>query len=421
MDFFESINKLRDKASSIDNMSLEELILLRNSAYDILTEYDNLQLVIKANCNSLYGSFGNQYFPLTDCDIAEDICNIGKHTAIEVDIAINKFFQNWASDSINLLKIQTFYPDVTHLKNNNYIKDGETDICVYGDTDSRYVDIGIVYDLIGKQLPPNNDEGNKELINFSIFLNKEFITDIIKTTIDNDVEYHNGEKGHLEMAHEIVSRDSVFLKKKHYIMSIIWKDEKIISPIQLKYMGVSIKRGETTPELKKIIIKLITKYLVDGVSIDYIKNECRKLKRYIIQKGNKSIVCRSTSVSGLSEFTFEDGKWIHPKNHIQIQIVRNWLNFLVENNLDKEYKNAFEGQKMYYYKTLNNKYPVIGVPDDVDVDKVPGLPLIDWDKMINGQFIKPLMKCLIPGKDDVDDEDCDNFLSTTKITNIFDF
>ena len=248
---------------------------------------------------------------------------------------------------------------------------------------------------------------------------KEFLQDIITNAIDEDLDYRGGNKGFLKMAHEVTTRKSVLLSKKMYIMPLIWKDgKKMLETPKMKYMGVSIKRGETTPQLKKIVEKLVYRFLVEEYTESQISKECNKIVQMIKMKNKKSIVCRSTSVSGVSELQLvkdEEGKphYVIGKKHIQAQLIENWANFLLDNGMEKEYKLAFEKQKMHYYKTLGSKYKVIGVPDDVDIDKVPNLPPIDWHQMINQQFIKPLMKCLFDfsGKKDITDEQCNNFLT----------
>lgn len=433
MDFLDNYRDLKNKTTDLSKYSLEELEELERLAELRYKEYDNLQLVIKRNCNSLYGSTASEYFDFCDTDIGEDITTISKHFAILVDIAINKYLASWHDKPEALHTIRKFYPDTVELKNLDYIRDKPyKDVCVYGDTDSRYIDLEQVYHLIVspngiRELPPSTPEGNKELADFSIFFNEEFLKHIIQEAIDSDLEYRNGNKGHLRMSHETTARKSVLLSKKMYIMPLIWKDGVYtIENPKLKYMGVSLKRGETTAELKKIIEKLIRKYLVDDYSIDEIAKECRKIKTYIIKNNKKKFVCRSTSVSGVKDMTFEtnergDKIWTIPKNHLQAQLIVNWANFIEENSLTNEYKHAFEKQKMYYYKTLDSKYAAIGVPDDVDIDTVPNMPPINWHEMINQQFLKPLMKCLFdyPDKYQITDNDCNDFLIGMKHKKIF--
>ena len=89
------------------------------------------------------------------------------------------------------------------------------------------------------------------------------------------------------------------------------------------------------------------------------------------------------------------------------------MNFIEENKLTGEYKPAFEGQKMNYYYTTDDNRKVIGVPDDVDINKVQGLPEPDWNRMINTNLLKPLLK-YIYNKEEIEDEDIEHFLLGVK-------
>jgi DNA polymerase elongation subunit (family B) len=415
-EFLHNYFLLLDKVENIEEYTKQELEDLLYSAENIQIEYDMLQSTVKVNGNSLYGSFGNEYFELYDVDIAEDITTICRHFAILVDRAINNKLKNWGEKELQIMK--NFYPNLQSLRKfEEYDPDTINDVCVYGDTDSRYIDLEMIHDLLidenGNRMKLPED--NKELIDFSIFFNENFLSQIIKNSISEDLDYRNGYKGFLKMGHEITTRNCIFIKSKKYAMSKIWQDGKSFEIPELKYLGMEIKRGETSPQMKKIIKKLLYKYLNEGLTTDDIRNECLKLINYIKSMKKKSIICRYSSVSGVKEIQKNsDGVWDCSKNHVQMQIARNWLNFIEDTDIDNLYKKPFEGQKMAYYKTVDgSKYKVIGIPDDVDVDNVKGLPEPNWNAMILQQFIKPLLKC-ISDKKEIDDKDCENFLIGVK-------
>jgi DNA polymerase elongation subunit (family B) len=217
MDFLDNLRKLKTDTANLSSYSLDELKFLLLYARNVEQEYNNLQSVVKVDGNSLYGSCGNEFFDLGDVDIAEDITTICRHFAILVDIGINTFFTTWANEE-NLKTIQSFYPQVTELKNFNYRKDTVDYLCVYGDTDSRYIDLELVYNLlivngVSMKLPSSTKEGNNELSSFAIFLNDNFLQKIIKDTIDVDIKYRNAKPGYLKMGHETVTRKCVLVSK----------------------------------------------------------------------------------------------------------------------------------------------------------------------------------------------------------------
>lgn len=406
--------ELKSKVDSLDlsSLSISELKRLKVEAELNQIIYRNFELVVKRDANSLYGSSGNQFFSLCNYNVATDITTSGKHFGLIVDRAINQFFMNWTEKEWQIIK-DNFYNDLDFTKCRQFTEyepDTENDLCVYGDTDSRYIDIYMIYQLIGKELPPNTDEGNKELSDFSVFIDETFLRKIIADTIDADIEYRNATKGHMKMAHEVTTRNAVFQAKKKYIMSVIWKDGKLLKEPKMKYTGVEIKKGESSKRIKKIIEILIKKYLVEEVSTDKLQQEIFNLFKYIKARREKSLIYRISSVSNLKLIKFDEkqDKYICDKNYLQMQIALFWYNF-VHKNKDLMLKLPFEGQKMNFYYDINGD--IVGVPDDIDIDTVPRLPEPDWNLMIKDILVKPILKYILDKNSKIiDDNDINGFL-----------
>lgn len=414
MDFSESYQSLKNRVENSDKLTPEELKQLLVDLKNCKTEYNNLQLVVKRNGNSLYGVSASIYFSLCDVDVAEDITTTCKHFAVTVDIAINTFFVNW--DEAELKIIQEFYPDVISLRKfTEYKRDTENDLCVYGDTDSRYIDLSKIYSFLitengPKEIPKPGKEGDNELSDFGVFLNEKFIANIIKDSIELECDYRNAKKGYLKMAMEKVCRKSTFLKKKKYILTTIWKDGKKLDSPKLNYTGVELKKGGSSPRAKKILGKLTEKFLLDNISIEDLRLDIINIYKFIKQSKQKDIIYQISSVSGLKNIQKVNNIYTSDKNHIQMQIVLSWLNFIEKNNYQGIYKAPFEGQKMnYYYCDEASGYKVIGVPDDIDMTTIKNLPEPDWNRMINATIIKPLLRYIVD-KEEIDDIDCNNFL-----------
>lgn len=412
---FLNLEKQISDDSLLNSLSIEELNNLLLEAKEAEKEYGNLELIVKRDANSLYGTTGSEYFSLGDYDSAEDITQTGKYYAVLVDIAINNFFVNWDENELKI--IQQFYPECKSLRKfTEYQKDTENDLCVYGDTDSRYIDLEKIYKLIGIDFPENTIEGNKELSKFGVFLMENFIDNIIKTTIDNDIKYRNATNGRLKMAHEITTRRSILQKKKKYVMNAVWKDGKFLSKNKIIYKGVEIKKGEINKNMKKIIQILLEKFIEEKSDESQIRIELIKLIKHIKKQNNKAYIYKITSVSGLNNiYKDENGVYKSDKNHIQMQIALFWYNFITQNNYLDLYKFPFEKQKMYFYYAedpIKGKY-VVGVPDDVDINSVKGLPEPNWKLMLNEILIKPILR-YIKKYDKIDDKIIDNFLLDIK-------
>jgi hypothetical protein len=409
-------NELVAKTQDLSNLTLEQLKELEHEAKNIKTEYENFQLVVKCDANSLYGVSASQYFSLHDTDVAEDITVAGKFFTVIVDRYINNFLKIWG-DGPELGIIQQFYPQVISLRKFvEYVPDTKKDVAVYGDTDSRYIDLSLIYSLlITKDGPLPLPEGDEELSNFSVYFNEKIVAEKIKEVLSIECEKRNARKGFLKMNHEITGRKASFLKKKKYIIPLIWKDGKFFKKRKLKNVGVELKKGSSSKKIKAILQKITEKYFINDVPLDILRTDIIKIIGFIKQNKLIDHCYMTTSVSGLNVIELKDDKYVSDKNHIQIQIVLNWMNFIKENKLTDRFKAPFEGQKMlYYYCDQNEKYNVFGVPDDVDITTAPNLPKIDWNRMlINYLLVKPFLRYTLD-IETIEEIDCMNFLMGIK-------
>lgn len=398
MDFSRRYNECIEKTADLSQYSNEELLELLHEAKDVQQEYKNLELIVKRDGNSLYGTSASIYFSLVDFDVAEDITQTGKHYTCIVDTAINKWLQEW--DAAELAIIQEFYPDVQSLTKLLPTED----ICVYGDTDSRYINLGKIFELIGKPIP----EDNKELSDFGLFLVNRFINKIIADTIREDVAFRQGNPGYMKMAHEVTTRRCVYQAKKKYVMTVIYKDGLLLDKPKLVTKGVELKKGELNKRIKKILTVLVNKYMIDNYNEEQLRQECLKIMRYIKARKEKDFIYRISAVSGLRDIVKnEEGVYTSQKTHIQMKIAMSWMNFIERNSLQQEYKKPFEGQKMYYYYGIDGN--VMGIPDDYDINNIKGLVDPDYNKMLKQILIKPLLKYIFDDNK-ITDTDVDNFL-----------
>lgn len=406
---YNNIESLLEDDERLSKLSVAELKSVLTELKEAEKEYKNLELIVKRDANSLYGTTGSEYFSLGDFDSAEDITQTGRFYAVLVDREINNFFVNWDETEWKIVK--TFYPEAKPRKFTEYRADTANDICVYGDTDSRYLDFGKIYELININIPPNTEEGNKSLSDFAIFMMDNFINGIIKTCIDEDITYRKANHGRLKMAHEVTTRISILQAKKKYAMNTIWEDGKFLIENTLVYKGVELKKGELNPRIKKIIQTLLEKFIQERSDEEEIRLEILKIIKHIRKLNNKDYIYRSSSVSGIFNAYLDNKVWKSEKNHIQIQIVLSWLNFIETNNLHNEYKPPFEGQKMYFYYDVNGK--VFGVPDDVELNSVKGVPEPDYYRMLKDILVKPLLK-YIKEYNEINPKHIENFLLGVK-------
>lgn len=423
MDFNSRYDNVKNLLPTLSSMSDQELRDYYEEAKETMLEYENMQLICKLNMNSLYGVSAAQGYSLVDYDIAEDITGSARHFAILIDVEINKFFSTWANPENyekNLKITQQFCPDVVEICNfQNYVRDSENDLCIYGDTDSRYIDVHAIMtklmkvhdengEIVFKKFPDNTPEGNKYLAQFGVDLDKYFISKIISDSIAADIKKRGANDGHLKMALETISRKCVYQKKKKYIMSLVYKDGKIFETPKLKVQGVEIKRGEFPPKMKALIEILVKKFVLEEYSIKAIREEIVKLFKYIKLKKDIELAYKVSSVK-MKDTVYQDeqGHYKTDKTHIQAKIAVSWCNFIERNNLTDRFQVPFNGQKMNFFYTETDD--VFGFPDDVDYNEIPNIPAPNWNKMIKMTLVKSMMRYILEDND-FDEKDIDNFL-----------
>lgn len=412
MDFSNRYNLVKHRFENYENLTLTELEDLLHESKDAQQEYHNLELIVKADANSIYGVSASIFFSLCDFDVAEDIPVTGRHFAVLVDRAINIKLTTWGEEELKI--IQEFYPKVIKLRQFiEYVPDTINDACVYGDTDSRYIDNGLIYSLMETADGPMElPDDNKELADFIVFFVKRILDKLIASAINEDLIKRNGKLGHLRMCHEVTTRRCVFRAMKQYIMSPFWKDGLLFDKPKLVFKGVELKKGELNKRIKKILGILVSKFILDAYTNEMLRQECLKIIKFIKVRKELDCIYRVTAVSGLKDiYKDSSGKYCSDKKHIQMKIAISWMNFIQDNGLQGEYQFPFEGQKMNYYYDKYGK--VIGVPDDVDILKVPNLPEPDWNKMLNQILLKPLLKYIYDEKE-FDDNDIELFLLGVK-------
>lgn len=423
--FAHNYNILNDKIINkeyFNKLSIDELYLLLDEAKSVQSEYRNLEITIKKDGNSIYGVMGNKHFPLVDYECAEDTTNAGKHYTVLIDHHINFFHRDWGEKELKV--IQEFYPNVTHLRKfTEYKPDTINDMCVYGDTDSRYVHLKKVYDLIyvneHNNLFPDTstNAGRKELSDFSVFLVKNFYNKLIEDTLNKDLEFRNARKGYLKMAHEVTSIKSIFRAKKNYILPIIWQDGKYLNgEIKFKSIGVEIKKGGLDATTKKFIERLLNFFLLENKSNDFIRIECLKIIKYLREKGQKRLVSRIVSVKNLHNIYYDETDRIYKSeaNHQSMKVALSWYNYIHKNRLNDVYKPPFNGQKMYFYYTTTGD--VFGIPDDVNMETVPNAPTPDYVRMVKEIIVKSIYTYINtkPIGTKIKISDVDNFIAGVK-------
>jgi hypothetical protein len=187
-----------DVETMMDSVNLstctdKELQDLYDECNRAMRYYEGMQRTVKDCANSVYGACGSPWFRFCNYNVAEDITNEGKLFLFMIDESINKYFTVWANDEDIIKKLKArFGESHISIKNNAYgvnvvHKVTGTDLCSYGDTDSRYIDYGIIFECAG--FKPTNA---KDAVDFILMMHEERISKIMDFNTKKYVDERHG-------------------------------------------------------------------------------------------------------------------------------------------------------------------------------------------------------------------------------------
>lgn len=375
-------------ATDLSKLSDAELQDMYDEAKIVKDYYDGLQLVVKELANSIYGACGSPYFRFYNPEVAGDITTEGKMFMFIVDKAINEYYHTWENDATIEQIIKDAYPDKANDIKVTNVK--MPDICVYGDTDSRYVAMGEVMKSCGFK-----PKSPKEACDFVVLLENNRIKQLIKDALHDDIVSRNGKEGYMVMELEVIGGKAIYLVKKKYIMSLFWKDGKLVADKgKLKATGVEINQGSTTQFVKKSIKVVLNRLLTPGSKI----TDIYRVGAALIERAKSAPIDEIIMATGIGEYDKwvgndkEEIVWKEKGAQAHVRAAAEYNHYIFMNQLSSRFP-RYIGGKIHWYYALN-KSGVFGVPDGVDVKDLPGAPEVDYEKQIEKLIITPLKRYL---------------------------
>ena len=325
---------------------------------DIAT-FNNIQMARKIQLNSAYGAIGNEYFRYYKLENAEAITLSG-----QVSI-------RWIEDRMN-----------NYL--NKILKTKDEDYVIAVDTDSIYLHLGPLVEVIYK-------EREKNVESIVTFLNK--ICDVefekyISSSYEKLASYVNAYEQKMIMKRENIADRGIWTAKKRYILNV-WDSEGVrYAEPKLKMMGIEAVKSSTPAPCRQMIkdvLKLIMTKTEDDV-IDFI-DQCRTKfsslpPEEISFPRTVSNVKKYRSVNAI----YEKGTPIHARGALLFN------HYVKKNQLTQKYSLINNGEKIKfcYLKRPNPiQENVISFiqqfPEELNLDKY-----IDYDLQFEKSFLEPL-------------------------------
>lgn len=380
-DFFELEKICTNDLSDIPD---DELKLLYERLYAAYDYYNGMQLITKLAANAVYGACGSAYYRFFNPRVAEDITTEGKLAMMKVDKIINGFFLYWHENPEIEKKFKERFGD--HIKLSPITKD----ICVYGDTDSRYVNFGEVCKCANY-----HPHSPSDVIDFVLFCEDNYIQKEIADGLHDYVVNKGGDPQYFIMELETIGGKGLYLKKKKYVMSLFWKDgANIASKGKIKSIGVEIVQGSSSKFVKDSMLKVVKMLLTPKSRIDNIF----KIAKIIVEQARvqpPKALMKTNSANKYDDYVVSTYPKLVLKKKIsaQLKAAAAFNHFIQTKGLTDRFPRFLDGQKIFwYYCKAGEPYETFGIPDGVEFEDIPEAPQMDVEKQVQKLIINPLKK-----------------------------
>ena len=352
--------KIEASGADLSKLTDKQLLELHAQTIKDVTKFSNFQMVRKICLNSLYGAIGNNYFRHYRLENAEAITCTGQVAIRWIERKLNEFV-------------------------NKTMKTEGVDYVVASDTDSIYLNLGPLVDLVGVQDP-------KRIVDV---LNK-FCQDKVEPYIEESYkelsDYLNCYEETLVMKRECISERGIWTAKKRYILNV-WDNEGVrYEDPKLKMMGIEAVKS-STPKPVRAYIKECLNIIMSGTEDELIQFIADKRAEFETLPPHEIAFPRT----GNNISKFMDVSTLYKKGtpiHIRGCIMFNHL--LKENKLTNKYNLIQDGEKIRYI-FLRVPNPTGGNIMSFITEMPPEFDLtskIDYDTMFQKSFIDPLQVIL---------------------------
>jgi DNA polymerase elongation subunit (family B) len=350
--------KKKLKRKNISESRKEELE--KELAFALLNDqrFGTKQLVLKIVLNTMYGILGNKYSPIFDTDLAGSITVTGQTIIKMSQSFVNAYFKK--------------------------LYNAETDVVVYGDTDSFYFNAKPLSDAICGEDGDINDEGNIQLIckegdKFARIINKFCFEKIVKDKLHSDQDW-------IQFKREMFSSGAMFFKKKRYIARV--RNDEGVPVDKFKYVGVELTRQEIPPLVKTRLKDFVEVSFKEFWDNEKAQEKMNEIYEWFMALDQTEIACISGVNSwkeGIGFLRAAKGAGVHLRGS-------QYYNQLVGKlHMEDKYDLIQKGTKVRYVLLKDNHYKinVISYPDQYP-DEFREHFFADYDKMFAKAVTSPM-------------------------------
>ena len=324
---------------------------------------NNIQMAKKISLNSAYGAIGNQYFRYYKLANAEAITLSGQVSIRWIENRMNSYL-------------------------NKILKTENEDYVIASDTDSIYLNLGPLVEVIYK----GREKTNQSIVTFLNKICKMEFEKYIESSYETLAKYVNAYDQKMFMKRENIAERGIWTAKKRYILNV-WDSEGVrYDEPKLKMMGIEAVKSSTPAPCRQMIkdgLKVIMSGTEDEM-IDYIDNCRTKFKSLPPEE-----ISFPRSVSDVVKY--KGSNTIYAKGtpmHVRGALLFN--HYVKQKKLDKKYAYIQNGEKIKfcYLKDPNPiRENVISFiqdfPKELDLAR-----FVDYDTQFNKAFLEPVKAIL---------------------------
>ena len=320
---------------------------------------NNIQMAKKISLNSAYGAIGNQYFRYYQLANAEAITLSGQVSIRWIENKMNDFL-------------------------NKILKTEKEDYVIASDTDSIYLNLGPLVDVIYK----DKEKDSESIVSFIDTICEKTLEPFIDQSYKELAEYVNAYDQKMFMKRENIADRGIWTAKKRYILNV-WNSEGVqYHEPKLKMMGIEAVKS-STPAPCREMIKDALKLMMNGTEdevIKFIENSRKKFRKLPPEE-----IAFPRSVSDVTKY--KSSNMIYMKGtpiHVRGALLFN--HYIKKHNLTNKYSLIGNGEKIKfcYLKKPNKIHENVisfiqDFPKELQLDKY-----VDHDLQFEKSFIEPL-------------------------------